>query len=636
MDEIIFTDGYPKTTIEHLYDKDGKTLAFGKDDNNVLSHPRNETPVYVSHSGQDTASGDSTHPVATIGKAIDICEESNSASVSICLLDDIEVGSTITKTLTKNYYIYGSGRIKGAASVQFGEENGLIKFPCSSNSAAFILVNGEVRSICSSAKKTCKSRNAAMPSFSSNVTYTQGTSDGKAYYSCSVALGTEQYAAAKENQGCSWITIFDNTKDWVSHKARILSFDDSTQKVTFNSFRNSFGRDALYAIENAPAYLADGTFYCDGTYGYYMPLDGESVLSIEVPVVNRLLELSGEGSVIFASIAFYGSDYNIFNEYVECNKAVQGGWYSSSAINIGCKATFYKCSFLAHQSYCIGFYQGSDGSRVECCDFINMGCGAIKIGECNESYRLNCPTNIVITRNTMSDNGLVDEGCCCITLCVASDVTIEHNDISNTSYSAISAGCFHDDYESGFCCVRIRYNKIKTVGCGLTDGAAIYCIGHTKYNEIVGNLIDDTYKLGGIYLDEYSNNYEVRDNIISNKSSTSFGALNINSGHDNYLHNNIVYNCDVAIRISNSRSYSKVTNYIYKNIFCGAAGSQFTGTDNASLWGNIVDAQNPMSSTIHTYDKSASVTDVTFDLNSMNVGDATKYGFNKIVTEFGR
>eukprot|EP01119_Soliformovum_irregulare_P007775 TRINITY_DN2025_c2_g3_i2.p2 TRINITY_DN2025_c2_g3~~TRINITY_DN2025_c2_g3_i2.p2 ORF type:complete len:302 (-),score=100.01 TRINITY_DN2025_c2_g3_i2:59-964(-) len=167
-----------------------------------------------------------------------------------------------------------------------------------------------------------------------------------------------------------------------------------------------------------------------------------------------------------------------------------------------------------------------------------MGTGGIRIGSGVSS---NFPRNINVSNSTILHGGHAYPSGCGVLIQMASDCTIEHNEIGNFSYTGISVGW---NWEYGATVThnnRIAYNHIHDIGrWELSDMGGIYTLGESNGTVVYNNLVHDvfTYNYGGwgIYPDQASSEIEFRNNIVH---TTKGSGLHQHFGMNNVFRNNI-------------------------------------------------------------------------------------------------
>ncbi len=290
------------------------------------------------------------------------------------------------------------------------------------------------------------------------------------------------------------------------------------------------------------------TFYYDkaNTTLYFYPdddVDMESAV-IAYPTLENLLVFKDCRNIAITGITFTGatSNYVTENGYV----AGQGGRIKKNKIGFLTHAVIQ-----AHNSYNLYFDRcrfhdiGADGINtdgitdsctVERCVFDTVGMSAIRIGKFmgGWDYRESLSQNIRIVNNYINEPGAVFRSNVGIVIGSVYNLTLCHNTITNTPYSAISVGwswsraSFKIGEKVNILNAEIAYNYVENFMYCMKDGGAIYTLGgnchiddHNYYN-----FMHDNYcvsgptvgrKSGGytiLYHDGSSSNWRTYRNVI--------------------------------------------------------------------------------------------------------------------------
>lgn len=122
-------------------------------------------------------------------------------------------------------------------------------------------------------------------------------------------------------------------------------------------------------------------------------------------------------------------------------------------------------------------------------------------------------------------------------------IEIEHNEVTNTSYTGISVGWGWTSMPNAMRQNKIRYNHIHHVMTMLGDGGAIYTLSPQPDSEMAYNYIHDVApgqdvvhgRVKGIYLDERTDGYVVHHNAVYDAPYKYFRHR---VGPNNIFHNN--------------------------------------------------------------------------------------------------
>ncbi len=158
------------------------------------------------------------------------------------------------------------------------------------------------------------------------------------------------------------------------------------------------------------------------------------------------------------------------------------------------------------------------------------------------------------------------------------NVVISGNRIDRVCYHGISAGLEN---------AVVSNNVIANCLLLLSDGGGVYTWGsysknisitHNIVSNCVGNTAGTPYSkpssVCGIYLDAHTSGMAVKSNIVS---GCGYGIL-LHETYDNIVVNNVLYNNDTALRLSESsvRQGYMHDNKCYNNIFLAANAEQIT------------------------------------------------------------
>ncbi len=219
--------------------------------------------------------------------------------------------------------------------------------------------------------------------------------------------------------------------------------------------------------------------------------------------------------------------------------------------------SFENCRFEHFGSTGLDFVSGVKGATVRGSVFNDIGGNGILAGffgdedfEVHQAWnpadaRLVCD-NILIDNNYISHPGVDDYGCLAIAVGYASDVTISHNEIFDTPYSAINMGWGWVKDESVMRNNHIKANYIHSFSNKMRDSGAIYTLSSQPNSSIESNRIegvgdphtnpvmwDMRHSQFDIYTDEGTDYYTVKNNWCER------GEISRNqNGSHNYWDNN--------------------------------------------------------------------------------------------------
>lgn len=356
----------------------------------------------------------------------------------------------------------------------------------------------------------------------------------------------------------------------------ILRADETSHSNHFYYFSNAI------ELLNRPQ-----EWFCDQTAGklYYWPRYNETPATIDavVPVLETLVDIDGTLDNLVSGVEFNGITF----EHTSWERPSQMGHvplqagqyiidaYSDPTVAAGNVAylgrpsagvrvrnaeniTFRGCDFRHMASSGVDFESGTRNVTVQGCTFNDIGGNSILAGffgddtfEAHQAYnpedsRVVCD-GIVINNNYIANTAADDWGCLAICVGFASNVSISHNEIFNTPYSAINMGwgwnkadnCMHNNHITG--------NYIHSFANQMRDSGAIYTLSSQRSSSITGNRVegvgdpqfnpvmwDMRHSQFDIYTDEGSDYFTVKDNWLERGEISK----NQNGSHNTWGTNN--------------------------------------------------------------------------------------------------
>ncbi|MGW2962787.1 RICIN domain-containing protein [Streptomyces sp. NPDC001220] len=329
-------------------------------------------------------------------------------------------------------------------------------------------------------------------------------------------------------------------------------------------------------FENAHEFLTEpGEFYLDRDAQtlYYLPRAGETMASatVQVPTLETLFDIKGDslGSPVhnlrFSGITFtqtnwteagdngllngQGGNYNISadpsnKQYVNRPPA---GVYAANADNL----SFTGNTFTKMGSTALDLHHGVHNSAVTGNVVQDIAGNGIVVGKFSDpgvEYHTvyNPPASpagedarevvsgVTVTNNLINRTGQDYLGTAGINAGFVHGTTIDHNDISDSPWAGISLGWGWQSATNAEGDNSISYNRIGNVVNQLCDTAGIYHLSNDPGTVINNNYVHDVVRtptacssgVGGIYLDEGSNNMTVANNVLSH--TDNFVIQNVN------------------------------------------------------------------------------------------------------------
>ena len=330
------------------------------------------------------------------------------------------------------------------------------------------------------------------------------------------------------------------------------------------------GHNSAFFLTNARELLdTPGEWYLDTKEQrlYYMPLPGEDMRTaeVEVPALETLLKVEGTPDEPVSYVTFKGitfrhatwlrpsimghaplqagmymiEAYKIKPQLSRRNgdhKLDNQGWVGRPAAAVEVNAAewvqFKNCTFEHCASTALDYHTFIKEGRIDDCTFRDIGGSAILAGtfgpEGHEAHLPYTPsdmrsicTGLQILNNRIDDAANEDWGCLGIGAGFVRDIRIEHNEISNVSYTGISMGWGWNQQTCAMANNVVRANYIHHYARHMYDTAGIYTLGSQPHTFIEENVVSDIYTPGYVhdpehwfylYTDEGSSYITLRNN----------------------------------------------------------------------------------------------------------------------------
>lgn len=330
------------------------------------------------------------------------------------------------------------------------------------------------------------------------------------------------------------------------------------------------GHNSAFYLTNAKELLdTPGEWYLDTKEQrlYYMPLPGEDMRTaeVEVPALETLLKVEGTPDEPVSYVTFKGitfrhatwlrpsimghaplqagmymiEAYKIRPQISRPNgdhKLDNQGWVGRPAAAVEVNAAnwvqFKNCTFEHCASTALDYHTFIKEGRIDNCTFSDIGGSAILAGSFGpEGHEAHLPytpadmrsicTGLQILNNRIDDAANEDWGCLGIGAGFVRDIRIEHNEISNVSYTGISMGWGWNQQTCAMANNVVRGNYIHHYARHMYDTAGIYTLGSQPHTFIEENVVSDIYTPGYVhdpehwfylYTDEGSSYITVRNN----------------------------------------------------------------------------------------------------------------------------
>ncbi len=384
-------------------------------------------------------------------------------------------------------------------------------------------------------------------------------------------------------QGTPTVRIFHYWHDemmfatYESPSRRVMLSRPSTMRIR---------EEDRYCFENVFSELKKpGQWYLDGDTLYYVPKDGETPegTTLYASGLQRLLTIDGASDIAFRGIVFKNSDWEIAVSEEDDFYARYGMDSSQAAVNVKGAVTvknasgvrFENCEFRDLGGTGVKILEGVRDSSVESCLFDGIAATGVFIGGKNVGFEggEGLTSDIRVVNNIIRNYGRIFYNAIGVQLTFAADCDIEHNEIHDGYYSAMSIGWQWDYPQYTTHDIRVKDNLIYDIGQGwLADMGGIYTLGKQPGTVLSGNVIHDVacdpgqggYGGWGIYLDEGSSYMTVEKNLVFSCSTQGF---NIHYGEGNIIRNNIsALNGDGQVSVG-TRNESHATAFYCDNIW---------------------------------------------------------------------
>ncbi|MER5510844.1 RICIN domain-containing protein [Streptomyces sp. NPDC002766] len=431
-----------------------------------------------------------------------------------------------------------------------------------------------------------------------------------------------------------------------------VSIQDHEAGILFQRPNPNLANGSPLHFENAHEFLNEpGEFYVDTAAQtvYYKPRPGEdmSTATVQAPTLPTLFDIKGTSldspahDLRFSGLTFTQTTWMeaTNNGYLNA----QGGNYNISANTsnqqyvgrppAGVQAadadrlSFTGNTFTQMGASALDLSHGVHDSTVTGNLISDIAGNGIMVGKFSDptvEYHTvyNPPTspagedarevvkNVTVKNNLITRIGEDYLGTAGIDAGFVNSTTIDHNDISDTPWAAISLGWGWQSATNAEGNNSISYNRIGNVMNRLCDSAGIYHLSNDPGTVINGNYIHDvvrgpaacTSAVSGIYLDEGSNNMTVSNNVLShtdesvhqNNNGTNVTLTNNTTSGDSVIKAsglesayqglatklNLAYNKPA----SSSSVYSSAWVAAKANDNNGSTGWSPTGSDTSAWW----------------------------------------------------
>ena len=233
------------------------------------------------------------------------------------------------------------------------------------------------------------------------------------------------------------------------------------------------------------------------------------------------------------------------------------------------RVDFSSCSWTHIGGWGLRFYNGTQNSSVRYSIFSDLSGGAIMIGNVNDTDETSFAKQMVgihVRDNFISRAGVEYHGAPAIHTFCMRESTIEHNAISDTSYTGISfnwpnpqgptLGPLENSSTRGYSRNNlVSGNRVSFFMRYMNDGGGIHTIGRSYNTTISGNYLNgmasgrpgehSAFAESVIYIDNWSCFLNISGNVVDDSPGNKLGYLffqgvgNNGIAHDNFV--NVLY-----------------------------------------------------------------------------------------------
>ena len=331
-----------------------------------------------------------------------------------------------------------------------------------------------------------------------------------------------------------------------------------TDNPTMWDFGFRQGAYLRYSVENAREGMdRPGTWYTDtDTHTVYFHSDTHpDQLEVIAPVIDTVIAVEGDASdeakrvrwVEVQSVDIAHSSWHIARGQSADYQAT--AWISFATVHVqyASNVVFERVHIQHTGSYAWWCEKGCTDVTLRSSELSDTASGGVRIGMDRVMQPANVPQpadvlrRVYILDNVIHHTGLVFPDGVGVLQQRVEDCVVSRNAIHHTYYSGISAGWEWGYDNSGSRNNTISHNYIHDIGQGLlTDQAGIYTLGSSNGGLIEHNVVHNVHSWAGldwgIYLDEGSVGWTVKDNIMYN---TGWASFFLHYGRDNSLTNNV-------------------------------------------------------------------------------------------------
>jgi hypothetical protein len=375
-----------------------------------------------------------------------------------------------------------------------------------------------------------------------------------------VKLNDRGMLSGKITNGEFELVVF---KDWTTSRFRVSGLETDPARVfleppfalfdgSYNSiFAGNANRYSCF-LEGDPAFIDEpGEWALDATGHrlYYKPASGQDPEKVHAIAgkLTRLVEVAGERgnpvrNVEFRDIRFENQAFRLppgSHDGMQAAFSYPGKSDPSGRPGLidpvitmhwatGCRVD--RCTLKNDAGNGICLLDGCRDNRLENLKIEDIGANGVMIGLTRDPGMdsLLLPRNNILAGSTLTRTGSLFQGAVGIWLGFCAGNEVSGCEVSDMPYTGISVGWQWNPLPSSSKGNRILNNKIHHVMKMLGDGGGIYTLGDQPGSVISGNDIHDILRSelnhaspnNGMFIDEGSKGYLVKDNTISRTAHT--------------------------------------------------------------------------------------------------------------------